>query len=278
MGKMRTRCQVCDGPIANGRCKLCGMPYRNDEVLYHLNEEREDHYRHATVKAREIMRQSQMAQRRAARPQTKPDTSRQVKPNVRRQSGPTAGQRTRTAQGTQAKTAGKTAAYTAAAYTDSKKASAPGKKKSKAGVITAVVICLLGIVPNVADFARQKYEDIQYSKTMPDNFAEEISLWENGAAEPVKDTTPEVYRLLSKADGMVKVGEWCPAGAYEAYVKRGSAELIVEYTDENGTGHCDCNILEEGNRMLVVLEEGQTIYATRTDSESRLIRLELISD
>ena len=27
MGK---RCQVCDGPIVNGRCKYCGMPYRND--------------------------------------------------------------------------------------------------------------------------------------------------------------------------------------------------------------------------------------------------------
>ena len=34
----RKRCQVCDGPVVNGRCKLCGMPYRNDETLYHLNE------------------------------------------------------------------------------------------------------------------------------------------------------------------------------------------------------------------------------------------------
>ena len=34
MGK---RCQVCDGPIVNGRCKYCGMPYRNDMELYHLN-------------------------------------------------------------------------------------------------------------------------------------------------------------------------------------------------------------------------------------------------
>lgn len=33
MGK---RCLVCDGPIVNGRCKYCGMPYRNDMELYHL--------------------------------------------------------------------------------------------------------------------------------------------------------------------------------------------------------------------------------------------------
>ena len=48
----KKRCQVCDGPIADGRCTLCGMPYRKDEVLYHLNENRSDHYRHATEQAK----------------------------------------------------------------------------------------------------------------------------------------------------------------------------------------------------------------------------------
>lgn len=56
------RCQLCDGVISNGRCKVCGMPYRNDEVLYHLNENRRDHYKHATPKAQEIMRQSMVPQ------------------------------------------------------------------------------------------------------------------------------------------------------------------------------------------------------------------------
>ena len=46
----KKRCQVCDGPVVNGRCKLCGMPYRNDETLYHLNENRSDHYRHVIGK------------------------------------------------------------------------------------------------------------------------------------------------------------------------------------------------------------------------------------
>lgn len=48
-------CQVCGGPVENGRCKLCGMPNKRDEVLYHLNENREEHYKHATPKAREIL-------------------------------------------------------------------------------------------------------------------------------------------------------------------------------------------------------------------------------
>lgn len=57
MGK---RCQVCDGPIVNGRCKYCGMPYRNDMELYHLNEDRSEHYRHASAKERKVMAESEI--------------------------------------------------------------------------------------------------------------------------------------------------------------------------------------------------------------------------
>ena len=56
----KNRCQVCEGPVVNGRCRLCGMPYRNDETLYHLNENRSDHYRHATNRARAMMRQEEI--------------------------------------------------------------------------------------------------------------------------------------------------------------------------------------------------------------------------
>lgn len=57
MGK---RCQVGDGPIVNGRCKYCGMPYRNDLELYHLNEDRSEHYRHASAKVRKAMAESEI--------------------------------------------------------------------------------------------------------------------------------------------------------------------------------------------------------------------------
>lgn len=53
-------CQVCGGPVENGRCKLCGMPNKRDEVLYHLNENREEHYKHATPKAREILKSREL--------------------------------------------------------------------------------------------------------------------------------------------------------------------------------------------------------------------------
>ena len=57
MGK---RCQVCDGPIVNGRCKYCGMPYRNDMELYHLNEDRSEHYRHASAKVKKAMEENEI--------------------------------------------------------------------------------------------------------------------------------------------------------------------------------------------------------------------------
>lgn len=47
------RCCICDSPIVNGRCKVCGMPYRNDEEMYHLNENRRDHYKHSSPQVRE---------------------------------------------------------------------------------------------------------------------------------------------------------------------------------------------------------------------------------
>ena len=59
MGK---RCQVCDGPIVDGRCKYCGMPYRCDAELYHLNEDRSEHYRHASAKVRKAMRECKCAE------------------------------------------------------------------------------------------------------------------------------------------------------------------------------------------------------------------------
>lgn len=70
MGK---RCQVCDGPVVNGRCSLCGMPYRNDEIMYHLNENRRDHYKHASWKARIMMEDDEIPYGDKPVPETPPE-------------------------------------------------------------------------------------------------------------------------------------------------------------------------------------------------------------
>ena len=68
MAKLIRKCQVCDGPIVNGRCKLCGMPYRNDEELYHLNENRRDHYTHASAEVRKKMESESTSYRKRLAP------------------------------------------------------------------------------------------------------------------------------------------------------------------------------------------------------------------
>ena len=67
---MSKRCPVCDSPVVGGRCRSCGMLYRSDEELYHLNENKSDHYAHASAKARKIMDRNEvpLPDRRAMMP------------------------------------------------------------------------------------------------------------------------------------------------------------------------------------------------------------------
>lgn len=51
-------CPVCGDQVINGRCRFCGMPYRNDEAMYHLNESSREHYRHASSSVKQKMREA----------------------------------------------------------------------------------------------------------------------------------------------------------------------------------------------------------------------------
>ena len=86
---MGQRCQVCDGPVVNGRCKYCGMPYRNDAVMYHLNEDRSEHYRHASEKVRKAMKENEipLPDRTAKSTAKGKNTSRSMVPNTAKKSG-----------------------------------------------------------------------------------------------------------------------------------------------------------------------------------------------
>lgn len=54
---MSRRCFLCDGPVAGGRCLLCGMPNEKTDALYHLNEQRRDHMKHASAQAKKVLKQ-----------------------------------------------------------------------------------------------------------------------------------------------------------------------------------------------------------------------------
>ncbi|MDO4339282.1 MAG: hypothetical protein Q4C91_14550 [Eubacteriales bacterium] len=202
MGK---RCQVCDGPVANGRCRLCGMPYRNDEILYHLNENRSDHYRHATPKAREIMRRMEVPQKgqtpekkAAARNQS---VSRQEK--IQKKNYTTGEKRNVRTYTTGEKR--NVRDYTAVAkgnvrnYTE--------KSGSKAAVFAAIlifaVIVLIILILGFAEYSENKINDITWDDTVEigDIYGDETQIPEDALYR---------YTLFEVGDEMT-IGETVPA-------------------------------------------------------------------
>ena len=127
MGK---RCQVCDGPIVNGRCKYCGMPYRNDMELYHLNEDRSEHYRHASAKVKKAMAENEipLSDRNKTVPKAAKTSSARTQ-TIRTQNTKVQTSRIQTS-GTK-KTSGQSySAQTARTYSTGKKTAKSEKKKS----------------------------------------------------------------------------------------------------------------------------------------------------
>ena len=58
------KCCVCEGSVVNGRCTQCGMPFREEIDLYHLNENRRDHLEHMSAKDKqEYIKRQQMSYR-----------------------------------------------------------------------------------------------------------------------------------------------------------------------------------------------------------------------
>ena len=144
MGK---RCQVCDGPIVNGRCKYCGMPYRNDMELYHLNEDRSEHYRHASAKVKKAMAENEipLSDRNKAVPKAAKTSSARTQ-TIRTQNTKVQTSRIQTS-GTK-KTSGQSySAQTARTYSTGKKTAKSEKKKSgKAGKIFWIIVLILMVI------------------------------------------------------------------------------------------------------------------------------------
>lgn len=152
------RCQVCGGKVVNGRCSLCGMPYRNDEVLYHLNEPREIHYKHASAKVRDMMRQygqdaDQTTQRngnvnRNTNASRNTDLNRNLTGS--RNTGAAAGRKTAAAVNTRNKT---TVGRNRAEVLDQgKKQQKKDQKSSGAGWIIWFIVTLAILLPKLWDF------------------------------------------------------------------------------------------------------------------------------
>lgn len=152
------RCQVCGGKVVNGRCSLCGMPYRNDEVLYHLNEPREIHYKHASAKVWDMMRQygqdaDQTTQHngnvnRNTNPSRNTDLNRNLTGS--RNTGAAAGRKTAAAVNTRNKTT--VGRNRAEVLEQGKKQQKKDQKSSGAGWIIWFIVTLAILLPKLWDF------------------------------------------------------------------------------------------------------------------------------
>lgn len=154
MGK---RCQVCDGPIVDGRCKYCGMPYRCDAELYHLNEDRSEHYRHASAKVRKAMRESEIPL--PDRSRTVSGTTKTQNVNARKTKNQTVKAQNIKTQDVRKQTAKKQTAAAQTARTYAGKSPAPAKKKKRKSKKAVIfwVSCRCGCVDRVCSGVCRTY-------------------------------------------------------------------------------------------------------------------------
>lgn len=175
MGK---RCQVCDGPVVNGRCKYCGMPYRNDMELYHLNEDRSEHYRHASEKVRKVMAESEIPL--ADRNRTMKKTGKSVAVRTQKATSGTKTGRTQTS-GIKRNAGQSYSTQTARTYSTGQTLQEHKKKNRGTGKVFWIVVIVLmlaaGQIAEYWDTARYRIEDF-----IKDEFDIDLSSFFSGSS------------------------------------------------------------------------------------------------
>lgn len=244
MGK---RCQVCDGPIVNGRCKYCGMPYRNDAVMYHLNEDRSEHYRHSSAKVRREMDQSEI-------------------PLPDRKGG---------ADYTKKKTAGRTASKT---YTSGKQSGT--EKKGKKMVIFWLVIALLAAlieyVPDVLEtWKPHQIEEFIYKTKLIDKDDKEKKEVPDQKVMSSSELNKYDYYMLNTEDKYYEVVESNTEdfmGPGEYVVEAVWEGIELEFVPADGTGGV-WDFDQEGQQLKLELHKGDHLTVTSLDGQYNYFRL-----
>ena len=268
----RKRCQVCEGPIVNNRCRLCGMPYRNDDTLYHLNENRSEHYRHATSRARAIMRQEEVplgdkkpgnaaSQRSSsAKKNTYSRSSTTAKSSYTQksallggsyaqkngQAGSSYGQKKRQTSGTYAQSGtykqnpvSQGSTYTGSSY--KKKTSGSAKEKKKHPLLAwLILLCILSAgIPEIRNIIQD-------------------AGWEIAG----------VQRYEIQSADILTAGDEIPAGHYTASCRSGAIQfMIVGDNQESGIMRVD-----EDKEQKITLNEGDMIgVISATPSDAILV-------
>ena len=261
------KCPLCDGSVVNGRCRDCGMPYRNDEILYHLNEDRRSHDKHATDKARE-----ELLKRMVPLGDMKQASGQVSGANTRKASGKT-GQRniTRTAD-QKVKDKQKAAAKSKKVFGRSSTSSwSPEKKSKKKKALNRIIfwgLVVLVLVGPSIDGILSFWSD---NETAVDSSSSGISS-EGTAVYSIgnpEEQSPDSYSFSSWSDsdgrmeyglnagyGSIEVGEELPVGEYRIYTNNDMVKLLYKNADEK---KAEVFELKEGDSLEMLLGKGDVL-------------------
>lgn len=222
------KCPLCDGAVVNGRCRDCGMPYRNDEVLYHLNEDRRSHEKHATDKAKEELLKrmvplgdtvkqasGQKAGKNAQKTSGKP-----VQKSVTRTTAQTVKNRQKAAARSK-KEFGKSSNSSWSSEKKSKKKKSPGR------IIFWVLTALVILGPSV--------EELFSSRS---------------------DSEGRMEYGLNAGYGSIEVGDELPAGEYRIYTNNDEIKLLYKQADEK---KAEVFELKESDSLEMLLVKGDIL-------------------
>lgn len=277
------KCPLCDGTVVNGRCKECGMPYRNDEILYHLNESRRDHYRHASDKARRIMQAQQRAGNaaksvgagakrtgsqaktgtgkndagsRTISRQTFKEQQKQIRQEAMRKMTDT-GNTTATARRTVQK------GWSTTGDTEKKP-----KKRSKLGILWVLIIILGAVAPMADDLVdvvkeavHSEFEDsgsdaVQTDTSVKSDWDTYFYSWD--------DDDGYKYYAISAGFGQAEAGDDFEAGEYGIFTSSKEVTLTVTRKSADNEQYT----LKEGeDTIFLTFEEGDRIQIESANSD-----------
>lgn len=262
------KCPLCDGAVVNGRCRDCGMPYRNDEVLYHLNEDRRSHEKHATDKAKE-----ELLKRMVPLGDTVKQTSGQkAGKNAQKTSGkPVQKSVTRTTAQT-VKNRQKAAARSKKEFGKSSNSSWSSEKKSKkkkspGRIIFWVLTALVILGPSVEELFSSRTDSETYIDSPSyENSSEEDMVYQIGNPEEQdydtysfsswSDSEGRMEYGLNAGYGSIEVGDELPAGEYRIYTNNDEIKLLYKQADEKKAEVLE---LKESDSLEMLLVKGDIL-------------------
>lgn len=252
------KCPLCDGTIENGRCKACGMPYRNDEVLYHLNESRGDHYRHASDKARRIMQEQQKAGRGAEAKSIGRSSARESGRMISRQAIQEQQKKVRqeamrkiTGAGNTARTVAKSRGTTGNMQNSSRKKEKSGKG-SKFGKIWMIIVLLAALSPVISDLGDIVEESQNDYDIATDSY---FYSWDEDGYK---------YYSIAAGFGTAQAGVQFEPGKYSVYTDSDEVTLEVDWDTDDAEEYT----LKRGDdTLLLTFDEGVTILVESEESD-----------